>query len=167
MCIFVKLECVRKHHKSYTFFAGNSTGHSSNYLNSVNVIYAKIRSKLSDMAFRGELSARQTIYAKKIIHTLNKESVEAMVKLLKINDTSMSPDELIDYIKKKRTDQGLDEQVELKIKEVVYFKKLYAINALVLLLHMKRDDIQIPKDTPKDLMNIIFTPGLSFGELRQ
>ena len=119
------------------------------------------------MAFRGELSARQTIYAKKIIHTLNKESVEAMVKLLNINDTSMSPDELIDYIKKKRTDQGLDEQVELKIKEVVYFKKLYAINALVLLLHMKRDDIQIPKDTPKDLMNIIFTPGLSFGELRQ
>ena len=133
----------------------------------MNVIYAKIRSKLSDMAFRGELSARQTIYAKKIIHTLNKESVEAMVKLLKINDTSMSPDELIDYIKKKRTDQGLDEQVELKIKEVVYFKKLYAINALVLLLHMKRDDIQIPKDTPKDLMNIIFTPGLSFGKLWQ
>ena len=115
------------------------TGRTSNdYLNSVNTIYALIRSKLSDMAYNGELNAKQTIYAKKIIHVLNKESVEAMVKLLNINDTSMSPNQLIEFIKSKRTDDDLDQAVELKIKEVVYMKKLQAINSLVLLLHMKR-----------------------------
>ena len=90
------------------------------------------------MAYNGQLNARQTILAKKTIHVLNKESVEAMVKLLNINDTSMSPNQLIEFIKSKRTDDDLDQAVELKIKEVVYMKKLQAINSLVLLLHMKR-----------------------------
>ena len=121
---------------------GKMTGRTSNdYLNSVNTIYALIRSKLSDMAYNGQLNAKQTIYAKKIIHVLNKESVEAMVKLLNINDTSMSPNQLIEFIKSKRTDDDLDQAVELKIKEVVYMKKLEAINSLVLLLHMKRQVI--------------------------
>ena len=130
---------IKIQHYLFNQIGQEDTGRTSNdYLNSVNSIYALIRSKLSDMAYNGQLNAKQTIYAKKIIHVLNKESVEAMVKLLNINDTSMSPNQLIEFIKAKRTDDDLDQAVELKIKEVVYMKKLEAINALVLLLHMKR-----------------------------
>ena len=87
-----------------------------------------------------------------------------MVKLLSLNDTAMSPDELVSLIKTKRTDGTLSFDVELQIKEVVYFKKLYAIKALVLLLNLSRYNIDIPKDTPADLMDVIFTPGLEYFE---
>lgn len=140
------------------------SGKASDYINSVNIIYSIIRSELSELAHLGKLSAKQTIIAKKIISTLNKESVESMVKLLSLNDTAMSPDELVSLIKTKRTDGTLSFDVELQIKEVVYFKKLYAIKALVLLLHLSRYNIDIPKDTPADLMDVIFTPGLEYFE---
>ena len=80
------------------------------------------------------------------------ESVESMVELLKLNDTLMSPDELVQLIKTKRTDGTLDLDTEIKIKEVVYFKKLFAIKSLVLLLHMEKEDIQIPAEAPQDLI---------------
>lgn len=114
------------------------------------------------MAYGGDLSAKQTISAKKIIHTLNEESVQAMVDLLDLNETSLTPDELIALIKIKRTDGSLDTETELKIKEVVYFKKLYAIKSLVLLLHMDRADIDLPTEAPNDLIEVIFTPGIQF-----
>ena len=104
------------------------------------------------------MSAKQTISAKRTIHLLNKESVEAMVALLKLNDTTMSPDELVTLIKTKRTDGNLLLETEVKIKEVVYIKKLYAIKRLVLLLHMKREDIDLPLFAPKDLIDVLFTP---------
>ncbi len=106
-----------------------SAGRANVYLHSVNIIYALLRDKLSKMAQGGNLSAKQTISAKKIIHNLNKESVTAMVHLLKLNDTAMSPEELIDLIKLKRTDGSLDPSIELEIKEVVYFKKLKVANS--------------------------------------
>ena len=121
------------------------SGKASDYINSVNAIYGLIRIKLSELAHKGELSAKQTISAKKVIHNLNKESVESMVKILTLNNTEMSPDELVTLIKRKRTDGSLKTETELKIKEVVYFKKLYAIKKMALLLHMKKDDIQIPR----------------------
>ncbi len=101
-----------------------SAGRANIYLHTVNVIYSLLRDKLSKMAQRGKLSAKQTISAKKIIHNLNKESVTAMVHLLKLNDTAMPPEDLIALIKMKRTDGNLDPRVETQIKEVVYFKKL-------------------------------------------
>ena len=124
---------------------------------SINIV-----SRLSQLAYKGDLSAKQTISAKKIIHNLNEESVKAMVQLLKLNDTSMSPDELVSMIKTKRTDGSLDTDTELKIKEVVYFKKLFAIKSLVLLLHMDKTDIDLPPEAPQDLIDVIFTPGIEF-----
>ena len=52
---------------------------------------------------------------------VSKDSVEAMVRLLKINDTSMSPDELINYIKAKRTDDTLEEESELKVRRYFHY----------------------------------------------
>ena len=96
--------------------------------------------------------------AKKVIHTLNKESVEGMVKILQLNGTDMSPEALVNLIKTKRTDGSLNDQTELKIKEIVYFKKLYAIKSLVLLLHMDRTEMNLPEEAPGDLIDVIFTP---------
>ena len=48
------------------------SGKASDYINSVNIIYALIRTRLSELAYSGDLSAKQTISAKKVIHTLNK-----------------------------------------------------------------------------------------------
>ena len=118
--------------------------------------------RLSDMAYQGRLSAKQTISAKKIIHNLNKESVEGMVQLLRLNDTEMSPEQLVNLIKTRRTDGSLPDEIELKIKEVVYFKKLFAIRALVLLLNLRKIDIEVPDFAPQDLIDIIFTPGIDF-----
>ena len=114
------------------------------------------------MAYQGRLTARQTISAKKIIHNLNKESVEGMVQLLRLNGTAMSPEDLINVIKTMRTDGSLPDEIELKIKEVVYFKKLFAIRALVLLLDLKKTAIELPEYAPNDLIDIIFTPGLDY-----
>ena len=114
------------------------------------------------MAYQGRLSAKQTISAKKIIHNLNKESVEGMVQLLRLNDTEMSPEDLVHLIKTMRTDGSLPDEIELKIKEVVYFKKLFAIRALVLLLNLQKIDIELPDFAPQDLVDVIFTPGLDY-----
>lgn len=114
------------------------------------------------MAYQGRLTARQTISAKKTIHNLNKESVEGMVQLLRLNGTAMSPEDLINVIKTMRTDGSLPDEIELKIKEVVYFKKLFAIRALVLLLDLKKTTIELPDYAPNDLIDIIFTPGLDY-----
>ena len=75
------------------------TGRASDYINSVNIIYALIRTKLSERAHSGHLSSTQTIFAKKIIHNLNKDSVEAMVSLLGLSAGRMAPDELVKLIK--------------------------------------------------------------------
>ena len=75
------------------------TGRASDYINSVNIIYALIRTKLSERAHSGDLSSTQTIFAKKIIHNLNKDSVEAMVSLLGLSAGRMAPDELVKLIK--------------------------------------------------------------------
>ena len=117
-----------------------------------------MRTRLSERAHKGQLSAKQTITAKKIIHNLNKESVETMVQLLQLNSSNMAPEELVNLIKTKRTNGSINDETELKIKEVVYFKKLYAIKSLVLLLHMDRNDIKLPQNAPKDLVEVIFTP---------
>ena len=134
------------------------TGQPSDYINSVNIIYGLLRTRLSERAHNGRLSAKQTITAKKIIHNLNKESVETMVQLLHLNSSNMTPEELVNLIKTKRTNGSISDETELKIKEVVYFKKLYAIKSLVLLLHMDRTDIRLPQNAPKDLIEVIFTP---------
>ena len=139
-----------------------NSGKTSDYLNAVNAIYTIVRQRLSDMAYQGRLTARQTISAKKIIHNLNKESVDGMVQLLRLNGTAMSPEDLVKLIKTMRTDGSLPDEIELKIKEVVYFKKLYAIRALVLLLDLKKMEVELPDYSPNDLIDIIFTPGLDF-----
>lgn len=144
------------------FLFGQVSGQTNDYLNSINIMYGLLREKLSRMAYQGKLSAKQTIAAKIIIHTLNKESVTAMVYLLNLNDTAMSPDELIALITRRRTDGSLEATIEHQIKEVVYFKKLRAIQDLVMLLHLERYDIAVPTDAPEDLVNVIFSPGI-FG----
>ena len=85
-----------------------------------------------------------------------------MVQLLRLNGTAMSPEDLINVIKTMRTDGSLPDEIELKIKEVVYFKKLFAIRALVLLLDLKKTAIELPEYAPDDLIDIIFTPGLDY-----
>ena len=146
-----------KNFKVRTFFK-ELTGQASDYINSVNIVYGLLRTRLSERAHKGQLSAKQTITAKKIIHNLNKESVETMVQLLQLNSSNMAPEELVNLIKTKRTNGSITDETELKIKEVVYFKKLYAIKSLVLLLHMDRNDIKLPQNAPKDLIEVIFTP---------
>ena len=149
--------------KTYLFGTlRTSTAQASDYINAVNIIYALIRNKLSTKAHNGELSAKQTIAAKRIIHNLNKESVQSMVEILKLNDTEIPPDELIILIKQKRTDGSISINTELEIKEVVYFKKLFAVKKLILLLHMEKEDIQIPVSAPRDLIDVIFTPEITF-----
>ena len=78
-----------------------------------------------------------------------------MVKILQLNGTDLTPEALVNLIKTKRTDGSLNDQTEFKIKEIVYFKKLYAIKSLILLLHMDRTDINLPGEAPGDLIDVL------------
>jgi hypothetical protein len=48
-----------------------------------------------------------------------------MVTALKINDTTMTPDELIELIRARRNDSTLEEGVEQKIMQVKYIRHNY------------------------------------------
>ena len=43
---------------------------------------------------------------------------QSMVSILKINETTMTPEELIEVIRQRRNDSTLEDGVEQKIKEV-------------------------------------------------
>ena len=47
-----------------------------------------------------------------------KEHFHAMVSVLNISDTTMTPDELVEYIRQRRNDSSLEAGVEQKIMEV-------------------------------------------------
>ena len=47
-----------------------------------------------------------------------KEHFQAMVSVLNISDTTMTPDELVEYIRQRRNDTSLEAGVEQKIMQV-------------------------------------------------
>jgi hypothetical protein len=51
-----------------------------------------------------------------------------MVTALKINDTTMTPDELIELIRARRNDSTLEEGVEQKIMQVKYIRHIIRNN---------------------------------------
>lgn len=123
----------------------------STYLDSANQIYLDVRRSLSTMAHNGDLSAKQILTAKKIIFQFNKQSVDAMVALLSLNQELRHPDKLIAMIKDKMRDSSVEKSTKLKVKEVVYFKKLKAVKQLVMLLDLTEEDVGISENTPEDL----------------
>ena len=132
-------------------------GDANAYLVSVNNIYFKVRSILSQMAYGGVLSAKQTIAAKKVIFQLNKQSVEAMVEVLSLDSTMIQPEQLIDLIKSMIADEDLDEKTRSKIKRIIYENKLKAIRQLILLLDLTREEFEDIDSIPEDLVEFIFT----------
>lgn len=70
-------------------------GRADVYLKSVNVLYAETRRLLSARAHQARLNPKQTVAAKKIIHNLNKDTVEAMTGILGLDGQNMTPDDLI------------------------------------------------------------------------
>ena len=126
-----------------------------------------MRVLLSNKATNGLLSVRQTIGAKKIIHDLNRDVVRKMSSLLNINEERMAPDALIKLITLKRNNGSLDKEVEKKIKHVVYIKKLNALKQLVALLRISKVDgeLSIPTNTPKDLVDSLFSTTVALNDV--
>ena len=126
-----------------------------------------MRVLLSNKATNGLLSVRQTIGAKKIIHDLNRDVVRKMSSLLNIHEETMAPDTIIKLITLKRNNGSLDKEVERKIKHVVYIKKLNALKQLVALLSISKagGELSIPRNTPKDLVDSLFSTTVALNDV--
>ena len=61
------------------------------------------------------------------------------------------------FIRKRHESGTVDPDVEWKIKQVVYFRKLKAIKELVHLLSLRQQDVNLPPKVPQDLIDLIFS----------
>ena len=127
-----------------------------------------MRLLLSKKATNGLLTVSQTIGAKQIIHNLNRDVVRKMSSLLNISKDTMAPEELIKVITFMRNNGSLDDNVERKIKHVVYVKKLKALKNLISLLNISRSDntLLIPPNTPQDLLDALFSTTLDMDDVK-
>ena len=126
-----------------------------------------MRVLLSGKASKGLLSVRQTIAAKKCIHDLNRAVVMKMSILLNISHDNMAPEQLVSVITQSRNSGSLSEEVERKIKHVVYVSKIKALKELISVLNLSRsdDELSIPPRTPEDLLDALFSATLNLADV--
>jgi hypothetical protein len=111
---------------------------------SVNLVYATIRNLLSQKAQAHQLSPKQVITAKHIIHSLNKDTMEDLIQIFDLKATSTHPEKLINAIKEKLSSTSSEgEEAREKALDVIKDRKIKAIKLLVLLLDIKADDVDV------------------------